>query len=238
MKKLTTLIFALFVINIGFSQNSLGLKVGYTSSNLSNRGELPSTELKRGYGLLVGVMRQFGINDKISVITELNLQQKGVIISGSIPSNDFKSQSIISYLEVPILLKYSIGENLKFFGSVGPYLGYAITAKSKNIVTVNDETMTTKTRIKFGVMPGNYTGKNGYLNKTFNQLEIGLYVGTGIQKRLGTGSLILDARFGIGLTDINNTGELYPNGKPDDYKPNKFNNISISIGYLFPFGGN
>lgn len=71
-----------------------------------------------------------------------------------------------------------------------------------------------------------------YTDDSFNRLELGLYFGGGLQKELGVGSIVLDARFGLGLTDLNNE-----ENKPDDYEPIKFNNYTVSIGYMIPLGG-
>ena len=126
---------------------------------------------------------------------------------------------------------------MKFYGNVGPYLGYALGGKAKSEATINGETESADAKIKFGMEPENYTGDDLYLDDQFNRLDLGLYLGAGIQKNMGPGALIVDARFGFSLTDSNNTDEIYPNGKPDDYDPNKFNNFTISVGYMIPLGG-
>ena len=80
-----------------------------------------------------------------------------------------------------------------------------------------------------------YSGEDFYEN--YNRLEFGIYLGAGIFKEFGIGSFILDARFGINLSDAKDTDTLYPNGKPDGYEVNRFNDLVVSVGYLFPLGG-
>jgi len=236
MKKLLILVAALFVVNIGFSQTSFGVKAGFVNSGLSNLEGNEFISYNRGNGLLLGLMGQFGINEKLSVATELNFIQKGSSSEGNFDflgvSSEFKNTTTINSIEIPILLRFTAGENLKFYGNVGPYLGYAIGGRIKGENTTGGQTETEKGKIFFKDEPENYSGDDLYIEDGFNRTELGVYFGGGIMKDLGGGSLVIDARFGLGLTDTNDLET-----EPDGYEPNKFNNIAISIGYLFNLGG-
>ncbi len=241
MKKVTIVVIALLMANLGFSQTSIGLKAGFTSSGLSNLEDSEFAEYKRGTGILVGLIGEFGVNENLSVVAELNLQQKGYKTNTEFEFLGIKTESeaklIFNGIEVPVLLRFTTGENFKFYGNVGPYLGYAMGGKIKSEVSFAGETESGEGKIKFGDEPGNYMGDDLYFDDSFNRLDLGVYVGAGIQKDLGSGALIVDARFGLSLTDSNNTDEIYPNGKPDGYDPNKFNNFTISVGYMISLGG-
>ena len=61
-----------------------------------------------------------------------------------------------------------------------------------------------------------------------NRIDIGLDLGGGAMYQLGPGNIMLDARFGYGLTSINSySGEKLPG-----WRDKKNRVISISLGYL------
>ena len=234
---------ALFIYGAGFSQTSFGFKLGYTNSSITNLEESKEQEVSVSYnragGMHFGLIAQFGLGEKTAISAELNFQQKGIKVESSFDFLGIKTETagknLFNYIEIPVLFRYTGGENLKFYGNVGPYLGYAIGGKFKSETTTAGETETAKGKIKFGKEPENYTGDDAYIDDSYNRLEIGAYIGAGIMKEVGGGSVIFDVRYGLDFTDTNNTSEIYPDGKPDDYKPNKYNNISISLGYMMNF---
>ena len=236
MKKLSILVVALLVANLGFCQTNVGIKAGYTNSGLSNLEDDEFGEFKRGGGLLVGVIGQFGITENLSVVAEANLHQKSQKSEGSFDffgiSTTFESTTTINYLEIPVLLRFTTGEDLMFFGNVGPSFGYALGGKAKGETTVAGETTSTDGKIKFDTEPENYMGDDIYVDG-FNRVEVGVSIGAGIQKAVGPGSLVVEARYGLGLTDTNDI-----ENEPDGYDPNKFNSISVSVGFMIPIGGN
>jgi hypothetical protein len=222
----------------GMSQASFGLKAGFNSNKITNIdvGDDEDVDLKRGGGLIIGAISQFGITNNLSFVGELNLIQKSTKFEGSFDffgeEASFEDKTTFNYLEVPLMIRYSAGSSIKFYGNAGPYVAYAMGGKVKSEFSLGGETESEEGKIKFGKEPDNYMGEDAYLEDTYNRLELGVYLGAGIQTDLGPGSLILDARYGIGLSDLNNTDEVYPNGKPDDYEANKYNNIAVSIGYM------
>ncbi|MFK7770929.1 MAG: porin family protein [Saprospiraceae bacterium] len=236
MKKVIIVVIALLMANLGFSQTSIGLKAGFTSSGISNLEDSEFAEYKRGTGILIGLIGEFGVNENLSVVAELNLQQKGNKSTSEFDffgiSTNSEVKSTFNFIEVPVLLRFTTGEDLRFYGNVGPYLAYAVGGKVKSEITVAGETESGDGKIMFGDEPENYMGDDFYVDDTFNRLDLGVYVGAGVQAPMGPGALIVDARFGLSLTDSNNL-----ENEPDGYEPNKFNNFTISVGYMIPIGG-
>jgi len=241
MKRSIILGVALFLANLSFSQVEVGFKLGYTNSGRTNTEDSEFASSKRISGLHLGIVGQFQLTPKMAIALEIDLQQKGESQEISITSlggqQTYDTKYTINYLEVPLLFRYTVGSETRIYLNAGPFVGYALGGKIKGESTVNGQTILADGNIKYGVAPDNYTGNDFYDNDTYNRLEVGIYLGGGILKELGVGSLILDARFGIGLTDTNDPDEIYPNGKPEGYISNRFNDIIISVGYLFPLGG-
>ncbi|MFK7775433.1 MAG: porin family protein [Saprospiraceae bacterium] len=236
MKQITIVAIALLMANLSFGQADIGLKIGYTNSGLTNSLDTEFATSKRISGLHFGVIGQIGLSENTAIVVEVDFQQRGVEQEITIGMAASKTKSVINYLEVPLLFRFSKGGETKVFGNVGPFIGYALGGKIKGESTLNGETTAADGKIKFEDEPDNYMGDDFYAKDVYNRIDIGIYIGAGIIREFGIGSFILDARFGIGFTDYNDTDNIYPNGKPDDYKSNRFNDIIVSVGYLFPLG--
>ena len=113
----------------------------------------------------------------------------------------------LNYVQVPLLLKISFGEeNLPIYVNAGPSFGYLLN-----------------------------TPMASFSNLTFNnpkKLDIGLQFGGGVGFGLGPGSLLLDARYGFGLTDLRNES-----GAADSFNKSKNNVFQFTLGYAIPLGG-
>lgn len=112
----------------------------------------------------------------------------------------------VNYVQLPLLVKVNFGEeNLPIYVNAGPSFGYLLNDP------VNLGTMT-------------FTNPN--------KLDIGLQFGGGVGFGLGPGSLMLDARYGFGLTDIRNES-----GVADSMNKSKNNVFQFTLGYAIPLGG-
>ncbi|WP_148041310.1 porin family protein [Rufibacter immobilis] len=91
-----------------------------------------------------------------------------------------KQKRRLSYLEVPILLKATL-QKTKWctYLNAGPSLGYAMAGKSKS-----------------GDLKSDYNFSQS------NRLELSLQGGAGFGVSLGSGTLLLDARYFFGLTHL------------------------------------
>ncbi|MFH1320396.1 MAG: porin family protein [Bacteroidota bacterium] len=174
-------------------------------------------------GFLFGGIVNIGVNKILSLQPEILFSQKGIKY---IDGDDYV-QKTASYLEIPLLTKFSAG-NKKFSGfiNLGPYLGYWVTKKTMEVVggkvvSVGD---------KEDLFDDNIDD-DGIAD---NRLDIGLSVGCGLALRVGPGNLIFDARYGLGLTALTKyKDDTY---KPDPYTKASNRTIGISAGYLFELG--
>jgi len=111
----------------------------------------------------------------------------------------------LAYLEVPVMFKYAFGtSNTKPYIMAGPTFGFNLSAKIKA-----DEEQDIKDEIK--------------------SVDFGLVLGAGVSLPMGNNSLFLEARYALGLANINDA--------PDDPDLDiKTIGIQIFAGITFPIG--
>ncbi|PYF72357.1 porin family protein [Pedobacter nutrimenti] len=99
----------------------------------------------------------------------------------------------LNYLEIPVLAKYTFGP---VYVNAGPSLGLAVGGKEK--------------------MEALYGAK-------INKLDFGIQMGAGVAIPAGKGSILLDGRYALGLTDVNKGPATAKN-----------RGILLTIGYAIP----
>ena len=128
-------------------------------------------------GLHAGVYGNMSLNDKFSLQTEVNYEQKG--------SNSENVTSSYDYISVPVLVKYSLGKSdktaLTFNINAGPYVAFLLNAESE----VNHGDGITNT----------IDAKDNTEN-----VEFGSIIGFGMAYPVGNKNLTFDIRLGLGLT--------------------------------------
>lgn len=189
------------VLTMGaFAQDfNYGIKGGANFAVQSEIGDIyKNNDIKTG--LHVGVFGNLELGKNVSLQTEVNYEQKGS-----------KTETITSkydYISVPVLVKYSLGKSdntsLEYNFNVGPYASFLVKAENEiegasdglnNTIDVKDDT---------------------------ENLEFGLITGFGVEYPLGDNNLILDLRFGLGLSSFD---------KDDTDVRNKY--VGVSLGYEF-----
>ena len=128
----------------------MGVKGGLSLPSLSdNSDNIYARDFESYLSFETGVFLEYGLNGKFSLQLEVNYTVKGgerkgfqPLPAARVPSDvtlppgtvlyaDFENKSALEYLEIPILVKYTIGENWKFFGNAGPYAGFLLGATQK-----------------------------------------------------------------------------------------------------------
>ena len=210
---------------VGVTASTVGRSKAYNDGVEADGGSRPLS-----IGFSAGVAFAIPVGDIFSIQPEILYTQKGF----KEKYDDDYFQSKINYVEIPVLLKFTFGEEdeLRFFGYVGPYVGYALNGSI--IFKEGGEKNTLKS--KFGDEPANYTGDDLYIpTNEVNRLDIGAYIGAGISYPLGPGALSLEGRYGYGFTnfDKDSSGQA---SKEDLKSQNR--TIGVFLGYSIPLGGN
>jgi len=232
-------------------------KIGYTTStravSKNFRDAIEKEGGKIGYvsGFSFGAAFELGLGNTISLQPEILYSQKGAFAKINLFDIPIETTEKLNYLEVPVLVKASFGDEdgFRFFVYAGPYVGYALNGKGKVAITFESETqpgkfetITGDYKIKFGEKPANSTNPASlledvqyYSKDDVNRLDIGAYAGAGISIPVGPGALSLEGRYGYGFTDY----QKDPSGiRSKENLKSQTRSISVFLGYAIPLGGN
>lgn len=193
-------LFALLLIRTAApAQVVLVPRAGISLSNYRITGQQNITT-RWGTGAVLGA----GINVPLPNIPWLTLQpelhyvQKAFSSDGQETALELETGDIFHwqasrrsyYLEMPLLAKATLGKGrLRCFGNAGPSLGYLLGHRNAFAMMVDGQKVP---------LPGNV-----YTDKPFdgvNRLEIALQAGGGLALAAGPGTLLVEARYALGLT--------------------------------------
>lgn len=166
MKKILILVFTVLLSSHAFSQGlDFGIKAGVNFSTLTDASGLDNRT-----GFVAGIFVGGKLSDKIGLQADLLYSQQGAEFS----AGEFD----LNYVNVPIVLKYFLTENLHVHG--GPQFGVLIDDTAQTVIgeTINDIAT--------------------------NDFDISGVVGAGLDLPLG---IRLDGRYNFGLTDVPNDTE-------------------------------
>jgi hypothetical protein len=186
------------------AQIALGIRAGYNNSKISvSEGGVPASGFTRLSGFHGGVDLTIGLATNAGLQVGAVYSQKGVNVEG------FDAKIALDYIDVPVAFVFSIPTE----GPVTPRLfiggvvSFEMSCKLKGAgesLDCGDEDI--------GARKSTYFSGLG---------------GAGIAIAAGPGSLIVDAGFQLGLTNISDETDVTV----------KFNTIQASLGYQFPIGG-
>ena len=217
-----------------FSQEiKFGAKVGLNISSL--RGNYPAEidETKSKIGFHIGGFAEYSINDKFALQPELLLSTQGgsseVIeyYGGGTYFESFKQTPKLTYINLPIMLKYKVIEKLSI--EFGPQIGYLISAKSKwEYVDSTDPSENETIEVDL-INDGTYTfgGTTVQVKPKTNRLDFGLNIGSSYDV---TDKFFVQARYNLGLTVLDKNSTAGSSTNSWDLKNSV---IQISTGYRF-----
>jgi len=200
-----------------WAQFSIGLQGGANLSRMdfTNNPDYRYTEINDQQGLVGGIVLQFMGNKHTGVQAEFNYTQRGWIENDTTGVDDLKYKNQMDYIEIPILSRITIGgKRLKGIFNIGPYLGFGLnrTITTENITTGSSESI-----------------EYVFDSKKDNQFDFGLMAGGGIEYQLNFGKIAAEARYTVGLGDINKE-------KTYQSEVSQFRIISILLRYTFSLG--
>lgn len=187
----------------------VGLKGGFNGSTFSG-ADSKGSEYKAGFA--AGGFVNFGVSDNFSVQPEFMYSQKGAsqdgvaYPSGTTFKTDGTAKTTLGYLDVPIMLRYNIGEDGKgFFVEVGPQGSFVLHQR---------------TFVEDG--GGKQVGSSNTSTDGLNKVVLGYVGGVGYQI---TSGLQLGLRY---------TGDFTQIAKQDMGAPNLHNSVfQFQVGYAF-----
>lgn len=207
------------------AQISVGGKIGVNFADTRVNGLLENyTPDQTTYtGFTAGVMAEIPMTSALSFRPELNYIQKGFTVSQAFDVEllgidmpiGAKANTRLNYMEMPLLLKYSIGsDQTKVYAIAGPNIAYATSAELRPVATFI---------IDFNLprIPINLD------NDIYNRWEVSGVVGVGGEVKAGPGKIFMDGRYNLGFTSMLENPIVNLNIKNQGF--------NISAGYAYSF---
>jgi hypothetical protein len=135
----------------------------------------------------------------------------------------FDNETILDYIEIPVMAELSWGNAPRLFAAAGPYVGFLVRAKTvtkgSSLLYADDS----GTALPFPEQDfAAETDSRGDINST----NAGIAGGVGFELPYGPGDVVLEAGFTYGLTNIQKDTVL--NGK------NNTGMLAFTLGYSYP----
>jgi len=211
-----------------FAQNDLsyGFRIGTNLADIQMEDDEFSESYGNRFGLAFGAFMSFPLNERFSVQPEVWYMQKGgeTEFEFSFLGEDFsfKSSLIFEYIEVPVLIRYAPLVQGKASPNLfaGPSVGFLTAAKFK--LEANGET------------------ESSSIKSNLKSTDFSLIFGGGLDIGLSFGTLAVDIRYMLGLSnilkspiedDFEDGFDDFDNG--DDNGSIKNKGLTISLGLRF-----
>jgi hypothetical protein len=220
MKKIKVILL-LIAIAFGFSamaQFTYGPKVGLNLANLSG-DDVEDSKMLIGFN--IGVLGNYAVSDIFSLQAEVMYDAKGAKYEGT-DENGNKTDFPFSlgYINIPIMAKATFGDDIKFFGEVGPTIGLLMSAKM-------DGESEYEVPTGFNPQTGQITYETIKVKDSYKGTDFGLVFGAGTLIPAGNMKLMIDARYNMSL------GTIAEDPEQGDTPDVKNGVISINLGLIF-----
>lgn len=133
-------------------------------------------------------------------------QAPGLPIPPGIPIYaSFNNETILDYLEVPLLLKLMSGGRYRVYVEAGPYVGFrvrSVTDTSGSSLIYLDAAGT----MPVTATPIDFTSHTD-ISDSVRDVNAGITGGAGFETTVGPGSIVLGMRFTLGMTNIQPASE-------------------------------
>jgi hypothetical protein len=226
----------------------LGAQGGLSIPNIrGNETDIFTRGFSSRLGPFSGLVVETGLSPRFSLLAELNYSSQGGLRRGLQPITmelppelpippgtqlfaSFRNETILDYIEVPVMGRWTFGDHLRFFLNAGPYVGFLVRAKAVTSGTSAlflDEAGTMPVIIPPATDPlAIDLGAKTDVKDSLETVNAGLAGGGGVLYPWGPGDLILEARFELGLAIIQK--DVATSGR------SRTGAVIVSLGYSLP----
>lgn len=171
------LLLGLLVQNV--NAQKFGIKGGLNLASMSFSEDM-GTSVKSMLGFHIGPVAEIEIQESLFFNTGVLYSMKGAKMDYG--SED--ASTILNYLEIPlnVAYKFSVGDKSDLFVQAGPYVGYALSGKSKF---------------------GDESSSIDFKEDGIKRIDFGLGVGLGI----ALGPIVPSISYQLGLSNLNDDSE-------------------------------
>ncbi len=230
------------------AQVSIIPKGGLTSATIAFKRRETFIRDKESVHSVTGFTSGIGFNiplakkGALSVQPELLYVQKGYRADIAQWAGRTDARNQFNYLEVPVLGRFTLGtEKFKLYVNAGPSFAYGLDGQHEVFANAGTLSFTHEGRNVFRKRPDFVAGDDQYFDpRYFNRLDVGMQFGGGVGLSIGPGDLLLDARYGLGLSHFykgGNTDYQYPVTIIDPDPNIKNRVLALTLGYAIALGG-
>jgi len=224
----------------------IGAHTGLSVPNIRGGNDPYSRGFTSRFGPFFGLSFETHLTGRLSLAAEINYTSQGGLRKGLQPITmdlpdglpippgtqlyaNFRNETILDYLEFPVMGRLTFGERTRFFVSAGPYVGFLVLAKAKTrgvSALYLDEAGTQPVIIPPDTEPLEVDlGASTNVKSSLKSTNLGLIFGVGVSRPLGPGDIVLEARGQIGLSTIQR--DVATSGD------NQTGAFVVSLGYTF-----
>jgi hypothetical protein len=240
MKKLliTTLLSCFFIFHTGWAQVSI-YTFGGVNFNSTTEDYTQDLQLIFGFdeddiknppqiGYRAGVGFNFWINNFFSISPEIMFTKKGSRIFAENENFTLTIGQNLNFIELPVLARFHFGtENFGFYVNAGPHVGYWMGGRVNIDGEFRDNGQTIPFDDSSRIVFAETDDDEEIFIEDARRFELGVNFGGGLYFGLGPGRVLLDARYSMGLTDLQEI--TTPNAS---FQTRTF---GISLGYALRF---
>ena len=194
---------------------TIGVMAGVNYATLSQDPQSSEVTFAYKVGLVAGGFLGFQVTPEFSIEPQALYSQKGSKVKGTGTNASLEGGVRITYIEVPVLGKFWIpvsDTQIRPFVFAGPEVEFKVSCTAEGAIlaiTGSSDCDKTGTEIKL------------------KSTDFGATAGAGIQFKMGNQDVRVDARYTLGLTDINDSG---------DSRKIKNRAFAATVGLGFPLG--
>jgi hypothetical protein len=224
MKKLSVLLVVLFALAMvvpANAQNRIGLIGGLNLANVSQDPE-PDPEFSSRTAFGFGGVLDLGLSENVALRFEPMYLQKGAKQEGSDQGFNIEAELKGATLEVPALLKISLGTSTtRPYILAGPTIGFVLSAKQSIKVTG----------------PGLNIDDEEDIKDQVKSIDFGVTFGAGVSFPAGNNSVFVEGRYALGLNNLNDAPDDPTTPEDESAIDVKTKGIQFMVGITFPLGG-
>lgn len=128
-----------------------GVNVGANLFNLNQEQDVFFEEFNRKLCYTIGLSIEFKINESLSLLSNINYDRKIIESNDFVVLDDFgfptslsrKIKLKFSYINIPLLVRYSFGANNSIYSNAGGFYNHSININSESVINETGENTST-----------------------------------------------------------------------------------------------
>lgn len=194
--KILIFLFFLFFAQLSFAQLNMGLRAGMTAARWQSQERPRYAKDENRKGFYVSIPAELVLGRMLSVVAEASYTEQGNISRPAAPGPAVNTR--LQCLNLPLLVKFSPTATAAWYLNAGIGGSYAMAGK------IRLENGDDRPAQEFGL---------DFSEAGLNRFDCAVLMGGGLRFFTGSGSLTLDFRYAMGLTDLSTAPDVIRNSR-------------------------